>query len=305
MEKYEIYVDSESNERLDSYVAKQIEGISRTYVHKLIKEGLILVNNKKIKPRYIVKYGDFIHIDLPEPKRIELNPENIPLNILYEDSDIVVVNKPKGMVVHPAPGNESGTLVNALLYQIDTLSSENKDSRPGIVHRLDKDTSGLLVVAKSNVAYRSLLEQFKKRTVKRRYVALVHGKLNIEKATINAPIGRNPVNRKTMAVIDENSKEAITHYKILQEFNEHTLLEITLETGRTHQIRVHMLYIKHPIVGDSVYSRKKNRFGIKTQLLHASNLGFIHPTSGEYIEFEAEVPEDFKEIIRLLEIRNR
>lgn len=305
MKKYEINVDSETNERLDSYVAKQIEKTSRTYVHKLIKTGLVLVNNKEVKPRYMVKSGDLIKVSFPEPKIIDLKPENIPLNIVYEDSDILVVNKPKGMVVHPAPGNESGTLVNALLYQIDNLSSENSDSRPGIVHRLDKDTSGLLVIAKSDMAYRSLLEQFKKRTVKRRYIALAHGNFNIEKATINAPIGRSPMDRKRMEVIDENSKEAITHYKVLQEFDEYALIETTLETGRTHQIRVHMSYIKHPIVGDQKYSRRKNEFKIKTQLLHANNLGFVHPISGEYIEFEAEVPKEFGKIIRLLEIRNR
>lgn len=305
MKKYEICVEDEVNERIDSFLARELKKVSRTSISKFIKKGLVFVNNKKIKPKYIVKKNDIIKVNLPVPEKIELKPEDIKLDIIYEDSDIAIVNKPKEMVVHPAKGNESGTLVNALLYQVGNLSSENSKLRPGIVHRLDKDTSGALVVAKNNIAYRSLLNQFKKRTIKRKYIALVYGEFSMKEATISAPIGRNPINRKKMIVIDKNSKEAISHYKVLEEFENYTLVEISLETGRTHQIRVHMSYIEHPVVGDQIYSTRKNEFGVKTQLLHASTLGFIHPASNKYIEIQAEIPKYFKEIIRLLEIRDR
>lgn len=305
MELLEIYVGEDDNERLDLYLSKKIDKISRTHIHRLIKEGLILVNGKKVKPKYLVKYKDFIEIKLPKPKKIKIIPENIPLDIIYEDEDILIINKPKGMVVHPAQGNYSKTLVNALLYHVDKLSSISGDRRPGIVHRLDKDTSGLLIVAKDNKAHKILSKQLKTRTVKRLYTALVYGELDIKEAVINAPIGRHPVERKRMTVIYKNSKEAITHYKVLEEFKGYSLIEASLETGRTHQIRVHMAYIDHPIVGDPVYSNKENEFGLDAQLLHAGELGFFHPKTGEYMEFKVEPPEYFKKIIELLRKRNR
>ena len=305
MDLREIYVVGENKERLDSYLAKELKEFSRTYIHKLIKEELVLVNGKQAKPRYMVKEGDFIQIELPLPKKIELIPEKIPLDIIYEDEDIVVVNKPKDMIVHPTSKNYSKTLVNALLYYIDKLSSGTNHLRPGIIHRLDKDTSGLLMVAKNDEAHKILSKQLKEQTVKRMYIALVYGRLDIEEAVINAPIGRHPIDRKRMIVTDKNSKEAITHYRVLEEFQEYSLLEASLQTGRTHQIRVHMNYIEHPIVGDPVYSNRKNEFGIRTQLLHGRSLGFFHPSSGEYMEFEVEPPQDFKRIIKLLEERRR
>ncbi len=305
MELFEIYVDEVESERLDLYLSKKLTEISRTYIHKLIKEGLVLVNGKESKPRYLVKKGDIIKVELPEPKKLELIPQNIPLDIVYQDDDVVVVNKSKGMVVHPAPGNYSNTLVNALLYHVDNLSSVNGIIRPGIIHRLDKDTSGLLIVAKNDKAHRILSEQLKKREVKRNYIALVYGILDKEQAIINAPIGRHPVDRKRMTVIYKNSKEAITEYRVLERFRKYTLMEASLQTGRTHQIRVHMAYINHPIVGDPVYCKKKNEFGIETQLLHARRLGFFHPSTGEYMEFEAEPPEDFQKVLEILIKRNR
>jgi 23S rRNA pseudouridine1911/1915/1917 synthase len=301
MDLLEIQVDKIENERLDLYLSKELTEMSRTYIHKLIEEGLVLVNGKKPKPRYLVKKGDFIQVELPEPKKLEL----VPLDIIYQDDDVLIVNKPKGMVVHPAPGNYSNTLVNALLYHVDNLSSVNGVIRPGIVHRLDKDTSGLLIVAKNDKAHRILSEQLKERSVKRVYMALVYGTLDKGKGIINAPIGRHPIDRKKMAVIYKNSKEAITEYKVLERFKDYSLIEASLHTGRTHQIRVHMAYINHPIVGDPVYSKGKNKFGIETQLLHARKLGFFHPRTGEYMEFEVEPPKDFEEIIELLRKRNR
>ena len=305
MDLREIYVSGEDEERLDFYLAKELDQFSRTYIHRLIKKGLVLVNGKDAKPRYIVKEGDSIQVQIPSPEKIELVPENIPLDIIYQDKDIVIVNKPKNMIVHPASGNYSNTLVNALLYHIDKLSSGTSPLRPGIIHRLDKNTSGLVMVAKNDEAHRILSKQLKERIVKRTYIALVYGILDIKEATINAPIGRDPIDRRRMIVIAKNSKEAITYYKVLEEFREYTLLEVSLQTGRTHQIRVHMNYIEHPIVGDPIYSNRENEFDIKTQLLHGRNLGFFHPSTGEYMEFEAEPPGDFKYVIKLLGERRR
>ena len=305
MDLVELYIEYGDKERLDSYIASELDDISRTYVHKLIKEGLVLVNGNQVKPRYLVKDGDIIQIKLPPKKELEPIPQNIDIDIIYEDEDIVLVNKPKGMVVHPAPGNYSYTLVNALLYHIDNLSSVSGDIRPGIVHRLDKDTSGLLIIAKNDEAHIQLVNQLKERTIKRIYLALVYGRLDLEGATVNAPIGRNPLDRKKMAVTDKNSKEAITDYKVLEIFKDYTLIEASLQTGRTHQIRVHMSYIKHPIVGDPVYTNRKNEFGIHTQLLHAKQIGFIHPRSGDYMEFESQPPLEFKKVVKILRERNR
>jgi len=301
----EIYVDEDDGERLDSYLAKELNEVSRTFVQKLIKEGLVQVNEKAVKPSYIVETGDYIRVEFPKPKELEIMPEDIPLDIVFQDEDILIINKPQDMVVHPAPGNYSGTLVNGLLFHIDTLSSINGIIRPGIVHRLDKDTSGLLVVAKNDFAHRFLSEELKQRRMKRNYIALVHGVLKKDEGTIDAPIGRHPKDRKKMAVTSKNSKEAITHYKVLDRYDNYSLLELSLETGRTHQIRVHMAYINCPILGDPVYSRGKNEFGLDKQMLHAYRLGFIHPSTKEYVEFKSDLPPYFKKLIDVLENRRK
>lgn len=297
MSLIEIYVSEEDNERLDAYLSMEIDEISRTYIQRLIKDSRVNVNGIIKKSSYLVKEGDWIKVDLPEPKKLELIPENIPLDIVYEDSDVVIVNKPQDMVVHPAPGNYTGTLVNALLYQVDSLSSINGVIRPGIVHRLDKDTSGLLIVAKNDFSHRELSSQLKDRKVHREYIALVNGVLKNDSGRIVEPIGRDPKNRKKMTVISTNSKEAITNYWVLNRFPKYTLIKVKLETGRTHQIRVHLSHIKHSVVGDPLYSSGKNEFNLDKQLLHARKLGFIHPRSKEYMEFECPIPEQFKEII--------
>ncbi|NLY77333.1 MAG: RluA family pseudouridine synthase [Tissierellia bacterium] len=305
MDYFEIQVKDDEGIRLDSYVTEKVEDVSRSYASNLIKEGLILVNGEKKKPKYIVKAGDIIQIQLPVKESLEPVAEEIPLDIVYEDKDILIVNKPKGLVVHPAPGSKSQTLVNALLNYTKDLSSINGPIRPGIVHRLDKDTSGLLVVAKNNLAHENLVKQLKKHQIKREYIALVHGVIDRDKATINAPIGRHPRDRIKMAVTNINSKEAITHYTVLERYDDYTYVELSLETGRTHQIRVHMAYINHPVVGDPLYTRRKNEFGIRTQMLHAKKIGLKHPSTGEYVEFEARPPKEFNQVINLLRIRNR
>lgn len=306
MNIFNFYVDEEdSQQRLDSYIAKELDEVSRSYVQKLIKDNLVYVNNNHVKPSYTTKEGDYVKVELPKPKKIEIVAENIHLSIVYEDEDIVIINKPQNMVVHPAPGNYTGTLVNGLLYHIDNLSSINGVIRPGIVHRLDKDTSGLLIIAKNDKAHRNISEDLKERNIKRSYVALVHGNISKESDTINAPIGRHPVDRKKMTVTKRNSKEAISHYKVLDRFDDYTLVEVNLETGRTHQIRVHMAYINHPIVGDQVYSKGKNEFGLSKQMLHAYKLGFTHPKTGKYMEFETELPESFKKVIEVLRTRRK
>lgn len=300
MELLEIFVDGEDNERLDLYLAQELNDMSRSYIQKLIKEGLVKVNNKLVKPKYIVSEGDYIQVYLPEPKKLEIKPENIPIDIVYEDEDVAVVNKPQGMVVHPAPGNYSGTLVNALLYHLSSLSSINGIIRPGIVHRIDKDTSGLLMVAKNNLAHEELSKQLKAHTINRIYYALVDGNIKEESGTINAPIGRHPIDRKKMAVTDINSREAITHFKVLERFGQYTLIQAKLETGRTHQIRVHMSYINHPVTGDPVYGGKNQKFNTEGQLLHAKTIGFIHPRTGEYLEFDSPLPEHFTRVLNIL-----
>ncbi|NLX61045.1 MAG: RluA family pseudouridine synthase [Tissierellia bacterium] len=300
MDLYKFIVEEEAGERLDVYIADQIEDLSRSYISKLIKKALVLVNVEIKKPKYIVKTGDLIQVNIPEIKGLEPVPQDIPLNIIYEDEDIIVVNKPKGMVVHPAPGSPNNTLVNALLNYTDKLSDINGKIRPGIVHRLDKDTSGVLVVAKNNEAHMDIAKQLKERTVKRIYIALAHGIFGKDEGIIDAPIGRNPRNRLKMAVTNINSKEAITKYKVLERFDKYTLVELSLYTGRTHQIRVHLSYINHPVVGDSLYTNRKNEFGIKSQMLHAQKIGFKIPSTGEYMEFEAEPLEEFTKVIEIL-----
>ena len=300
MNVIEICVNEEDGERLDFYLANELNEISRTYIQKLIKDKLVTVNEKLQKSKYLVQEGDLIKVNIPKPVELKIVAEDLPIDIIYEDEDIIIVNKDQGMVVHPAPGNYSGTLVNALLFQIKNLSSINGIIRPGIIHRLDKDTSGIIMVAKNDEAHRFLSDQLKNRNVKREYIALVHGTLNIKENTINEPIGRDPKDRKKMTVINTNSKEAITHYKVIQEFKNYSLVSANLETGRTHQIRVHFAYIKHPIVGDLIYSRKTNKFNCDKQLLHAIKLGIIHPRTKEYMEFKTDIPERFQNIIETL-----
>lgn len=297
MEIIEIFADEEDNDRIDIFLAQELNEISRTYVQRLIKDGLVRVNDRLVKPKYLVNEGDHILVQLPEPKNLEIVSEDIPIDIIYEDEDIAIVNKPQGMVVHPAPGNYSGTLVNALLFHLNNLSTINGIIRPGIVHRIDKDTSGLLMIAKNNYSHSFLSEQLKEHSITRKYLALVDGNIKEDKGTINAPIGRHPVDRKKMTVTENNSKEAVTHFTVLERFIDYTLIQVQLETGRTHQIRVHMSFIKHPVTGDPVYGSKNQKFRLNGQLLHAKTLGFIHPRTKEYIEFSSELPNHFIDVL--------
>lgn len=300
MNKFYIKVKKENKNRLDVYIAEELEELSRSSVKKLIDDKLILVNDKWLKASYIVRKEDVIEVNIPKTKKIIATPEDIPIDIIYEDKDIVIVNKAQGMVVHPGVDNNSGTLVNGLLYHIDTLSSINKNIRPGIVHRIDKDTSGILVVAKNNKTYKFLSSEFKARNVKRVYIALVHGVISKDKGIIKAAIGRNKTNRTKMAIKKENGREAISYYKVLDRFDKYTLLEVSLQTGRTHQIRVHMEYLNHPVVGDPLYSNIKNKLGIDKQMLHAYKLGFVHPSKNEYVEFKADLPIYFTNLVNKL-----
>ncbi|NLY43257.1 MAG: RluA family pseudouridine synthase [Clostridiaceae bacterium] len=293
--------EGESNTRIDKYISDKIEDLSRSYCQKLINDGHVLVNNKVVKQNYKVKANDHIYVEVPEPEKLEVNGEDIPLEIVYEDEDLLVVNKPQGMVVHPAAGNYTGTLVNALIRHCGpNLSAINGVIRPGIVHRIDKDTSGLLLVAKNNHAHLHLAKQLKDHSITRKYVAIVHGIIKSDNGVIDAPIGRHPVDRKKMAVTYKNSRQAITHFKVLKRLKGYTYVECQLETGRTHQIRVHMNAIGHPIVGDPVYGPKKNAFNLKGQALHAQVIGFIHPTKGEYMEFEVAPPPYFNELLKAM-----
>lgn len=299
MEKV-IVQSNEKGVRLDSYIAGKKKDLSRTNVQRLIESGNILVNNKIQKISYKVQANDEISIVVPEAKEIELKPQDIKVDIVYEDSNIIVVDKPKGLVVHPAVGNPDGTLVNAIMNICkDSLSGIGGEIRPGIVHRLDKDTTGLLIIAKNDKAHINLSEQIKNREVKKIYIALVRGIVPENEATINMPIGRSTKDRKKMAVV-KNGKEAVTHFKVLNRYKKYTLLEIKIDTGRTHQIRVHMSEIGYPVVGDMVYSNGKNEFGVEGQMLHAKSLDFKHPITGEQMHLEAELPSYFKEIIRTL-----
>ncbi len=282
--------------RIDKYVMDNTD-ISRSKVKRMIDSGNILVNNKKVKASYNLKLDDNIYINDDYTEEVEIKPENIPLDIVYEDDYLLVVNKKSGMVVHPAVGNYSGTLVNALMYHINKLSSVNGSIRPGIVHRIDADTSGLLLVAKTDEVHNDLASQISNKTVLRKYIALVQGVILEDTATVDAPIGRDKNNRKKMAVTEVNSKNAITHIRVLERLKKATLIECVLETGRTHQIRVHLAYINHPVVNDPVYGYKKmddKNFG---QMLHASTIGFIHPITKKYLEFSSDVPDTFKKIL--------
>lgn len=301
MESYTFQIDQKkAKTRLDVFLTNHCHDISRSYVQKLIEEGLVSVNDRPAKANHKLKAGETVTIEIPPAEELRAEPENIPLDIYYEDSDVIVVNKPRGMVVHPAEGNTSGTLVNALLYHCKDLSGINGVMRPGIVHRLDKDTSGLIMVAKNDQAHYSLTEQLQERIVTRRYRALVHKNIKEEQGTVNAPIGRDPRDRQKMAVIERNSKPAVTYYRVLERFGDYTFIECCLETGRTHQIRVHMTYIGYPLVGDPKYGPGKPHFDLCGQLLHAMVLGFHHPSTGEYLEFTAPLPEVFENVLNKL-----
>lgn len=296
--------ENQSEERLDKFLAKELEGTTRSSIQKWIENGYVLVNEKRSSNNYRLHAGDCLTVTIPTPVPIKALAENIPLKILYEDDDLLVVDKPKGMVVHPAAGNWDKTLVNALLFHCgDSLSGIGGAIRPGIVHRIDKDTSGLLIVAKNDFAHQKLAEQIKLHSFKREYEAVIYGTMKDEKGTIDAPIGRHPVDRKRMAVTAKGSKNAVTHYKVLARYQGFTHLRLRLETGRTHQIRVHMAYIGHPVAGDLVYGPKRNSLGLNGQCLHAKLIGFEHPRDRRYLEINSELPDYFLKFLSRLKRR--
>lgn len=300
MEKFVVEIE-QVGKRLDLFVISVIKDLSRMNAKRLIEDGNVQVNSKNSKVSYKVQNGDIIEIHIPEAKQLDLKAQEIPIEVVYEDSDIIVVNKPKGLVVHPANGNWDGTLVNAIMAICkDSLSGIGGEIRPGIVHRLDKDTSGLLIIAKNDKAHINMSNEIKNREVKKVYIALVRGIVAENEATINMPIGRSNKDRKKMAVV-KNGKEAITHFKVIKRFDKYTLLEVKIDTGRTHQIRVHLSEIGHPVVGDEIYSNGKNEFGVHGQLLHAKSLDFKHPITGKDMHLEAELPEEFKNVLKKLE----
>ena len=289
--------DEDAGKRLDVYLAEQVDALTRSYIQKLIAESMATVNAQPARANCRLKTGDLVGLQIPELEALEVVAEPVALDIYYEDMDVVVVNKPRGMVVHPAEGNYSGTLVNALLYQCRDLSGINGVMRPGIVHRLDKDTSGLIVAAKNDAAHASLARQFKDRQVNRRYLALVHGRVKEKTGEVDAPIGRDPRDRQRMAVVQKNSKQAVTTYRVLGRYHGYTYLELKLKTGRTHQIRVHMSFIGHPVVGDPKYGPSRAHFNLDGQFLHAGLLGFSHPRSGRYLEFKAPLPGVLQDVL--------
>ena len=293
-EEFEFQIEQKSG-RVDKYLTTELDTMSRSKVQTLIADGYVIVNGETIKANYKLETGDKVEVFVPEPEAVDVEAEDIPLDIIYEDKDIVLINKAQGMVVHPGAGNPNGTLVNALLFHIKDLSGINGEIRPGIVHRLDKDTSGILMVAKNDEAHVNLSEQLQNRTVKRKYWALVHGVLPHEHGTINAPIGRDPKDRQKFTVI-KGGKEAISHFRVLERIQKFSLMEVSLETGRTHQIRVHLNYIDHPVAGDKIYGPKKSLEG-NGQFLHARMLEFTHPRTGETMSFEAELPALFEETL--------
>ncbi len=295
-------IESQEGERIDRYLADTMPKQSRSYLQKLIKGGNVLVNQEPVKASYRLLIGDRLEITLPDVKEPDIAAENIPLDILYEDSDVIIVNKPKQMVVHPAPGHYSGTLVNALMYRCrEELSGINGMMRPGIVHRIDMDTTGSLVVCKNDEAHQSLAGQLKEHSIRRIYAAVVHGNIKDDEGSVDAPIGRHPTERKKMSTHAKNGKPAVTHYKVLERFGSYTYIQCRLETGRTHQIRVHMASIGHPLLGDLVYGPSRCPFsGLIGQTLHAGTLGFIHPRTGEYLETEAPLPQYFQSLLERL-----
>jgi 23S rRNA pseudouridine1911/1915/1917 synthase len=306
-----IVAPEHKGQRLDIFLSVTAKlDLSRSQIKKLIEDADITVGGRPAEPSYKIRTDDKIRVVVPPPRELTIKAQNIRLDIIYEDNDVIVVNKPRGMVTHPAPGNYNSTLVNALLAHCDHLASLGAPLRPGIVHRLDKDTSGLIVAAKTDAAYHSLVKQLKDRTVEKTYVALVHGVIKQDAGVIEAPIGRHPVNRQKMSVIEsrvashgsrvtsQKSREAFTSYKVLQRFKKYTLVEVKIKTGRTHQIRVHMSYLGYPLVGDPTYGGQKDEFGVKGQLLHAKKLGFIHPTTGKFMEFEAKLPVEMGKVLQ-------
>ena len=301
MDEFRFQITEEmEEERIDKCMSMLIDSLSRSYIQKLIKEEAVFVNGRPVKGSYRVKSDDEVFFCLPEAVEPDIEPENIPLDILYEDNDVLVVNKPKGMVVHPAAGHYSGTLVNALMYHCgSSLSGINGCMRPGIVHRIDRDTTGSLIVCKNDKAHNCIAGQLKEHSINRHYLAICHGVLKEEEGTIDKPIGRHPTDRKKMAVNDRG-KRAVTHYKVLKRFERFTLIECVLETGRTHQIRVHMASIGHPLLGDEVYSSQKTPYKLQGQTLHAKTLGFIHPSTGEYMEIDAPLPDYFTHLLEIL-----
>ncbi len=298
---YEFEAKEDTGKRIDAYLSDQMPDVSRSLIQKLIKEGQVSVNQRTVKASYKPLLGDKIAIEMPKPTEIEAVPENIPLDILYEDEDVLIVNKPKNMVVHPAAGHMSGTLVNAVLYHCkDSLSGINGVLRPGIVHRIDQNTTGSLIICKNDTAHRAIAEQLALHSITRKYRAIVHGNLTEDEGTIDAPIGRHDVHRKKMAVNYSHGKDAVTHYRVLERFGQYTYIECQLETGRTHQIRVHMASIGHPVLGDDVYGPARCPFKLEGQTLHAMVIGFDHPRSGEYKEFSAPLPAYFEQLLTKL-----
>ncbi len=302
MEKFTYQIGlEEDDERLDKWISGALPDLSRSYIQKCIKDGNILVNQRPQKASYRLKTDDEIVFDIPKAAEPAIEAEDIPLSVLYEDEDVLVVNKPKGMVVHPAPGHYSGTLVNAVMYHCKGhLSGINGVMRPGIVHRIDRDTTGSLIVCKNDHAHREIAAQLKEHTITRKYRAIVHGVLKQDNGVVDAPIGRDPKERKKMAVNWKTGKHAVTHYTVLQRFHEYTYIECQLETGRTHQIRVHMAHIGYPLLGDEVYCRRKDSYHLEGQTLHAMVIGFMHPSSGRYIEVAAPLPEYFEHLLHTL-----
>ena len=297
-----IHLDADENwmdERIDKFLSAQLPEQSRSYLQKIIKEGSVLVNGSPVKASYRMDDQDEVTIDLPELKEPEIEAENIPLDILYEDDDLLMVNKPKGMVVHPSAGHTTGTLVNAVMYHCkEDLSGINGVMRPGIVHRIDKDTTGVLVICKNDKAHNFVAEQLKEHSITRKYRAIVNGVIKEDEGTVNAPIGRHLTERKKMAINEKNGKHAVTHYRVLERFANHTYIECQLETGRTHQIRVHMASLHHPLLGDTVYGSQKNPYHLEGQTLHAMVLGLIHPSTGSYLEVTAPLPEYFQKLLK-------
>ncbi len=305
--KQEILVTEEmAGDRIDKFLSEQCEEFTRSFLQKLLKSGEVWVNGKQVKASFKVSEGDFISFEAPEAVESMILPEDIPLDILYEDHDVILVNKPKGMVVHPAAGHYTGTLVNGLLYHCrEDLSGINGVLRPGIVHRIDRDTTGVLIACKNDMAHNSIAAQLKEHTITRRYEAIVHGVIKEDEGVVDAPVGRHPRDRKKMCVNYQNGKTAVTHYRVLKRFQGFTHIECRLETGRTHQIRVHMAHLGHPLLGDAVYGPAKCPYALEGQTLHAGILGFLHPRTGEYLEFRAPRPEYFERLLMVLTEKNR